>query len=380
VEHKKNAEFVNSLASRFTQAKVSLPIWECGGYDNFCMIGRSPIAVMGEAILKDLDGINVEDAYAAMYDAAFTKVGASPNYGHDNGMDSYLENNGFITADIGCAVSKTTEYNYHDYVLAQVARKLGKTEDYHYFYNRSKGYRNLWNNEKQYLWPRYGNGDWMNLDLTEWGTKTTGLKSAYISGNIWAYSTYAPHDVDTLIQLVGGNENFISWLDKIFTDTSAISGEKHTDISGFIGKLGFGDEPGHHTPYLYTYAGAPHRTQELVRQIYTSFFSDKPDGLVNNEDLGQMSAWYIFSTLGFYPVSPACKEYAIGTPLHKSGSINLDNGKTLKVIARNDPMENKYVKSVTLNGEPLDKMIITHEQVMGGGILEFEMANEPYTE
>ncbi|MEN8882506.1 MAG: GH92 family glycosyl hydrolase [Polaribacter sp.] len=373
VEHKKNAEIVNSIASRFTDAKVSLPIWECGGYDNYCMIGRSPIAVLGEAILKNIDGINIDAAYDAMYDAAFTKVGASPNYGKNNGMDSYLENNGFITADIGCAVSKTTEYNYHDYVLAQVAKKLGKMDDYAYFSKRSKGYRNLWNKDKMYLWPRFSDGKWMELDLTEWGNKKTGLKSAYISGNIWAYSTYAPHDMDSLINLVGGKPKFVKWLDRIFTDTTAISGEKHTDISGFIGKLGFGDEPGHHTPYLYTYAGAPERTQELVRQIATDFFSDKPDGLVNNEDFGQMSAWYIFSSLGFYPVSPADKEYAIGSPLLDEAVVKLDNGKTLKVTAINNSSENKYVKSVSFNGEEIKDFIITHDMIMSGGNLVFQM-------
>jgi putative alpha-1,2-mannosidase len=169
-------------------------------------------------------------------------------------------------------------------------------------------------------------------------------------------------------------------LDGIFSDTTAISGEQHTDISGFIGKFGFGDEPGHHTPYLYTYADAPHRTQELVRYICTNFFSDIPNGLVNNEDLGQMSAWYIFSSLGFYPVSPASKEYVIGAPLHNKALVKLDNGNTLKVNTVNDPLENKYVKSVTFNGENLDNMTITHNMIMGGGVLEFEMINKPASE
>jgi predicted alpha-1,2-mannosidase len=369
VEHTKNAEIVNSLASRFTQAKVSLPIWECGGHDTFCMIGRSPIAVMGEAILKGVKGIDIDDAYAAMYDAAFTKNGASRNYGNNNGMDSYLERS-YVTADVGCSVSKTTEYNYHDYVMAQVAKKLGKKEDYEYFTKRSKGYLNLWNKDKMYLWPKTADGDWIEMRMDIWDE----LKDNYISGNIWAYSTYVPHDVDNLIDLVGGKAAFVTWLDKIFTDTTPIGGDQHTDISGFIGKLGFGDEPGHHTPYLFALAGAPYRTQELVRQISTTMFSDKPDGLINNEDLGQMSSWYIFSSLGFYPVSPASKEYVIGSPLHDEAIVKLDNGKTLKVIARNNSEENKYVKSVTFNGKKIKNFILPHAMIMGGGELVFQMS------
>ncbi len=368
VEHEKNAEFVNSLASRHYQAEVSLPIWECGGHDNYCMIGRSPIAVMGEAILKNLKGIDVEKAYDAMREAAFTKEGSSPNYGRNNGMDSYLERS-YITADVGSSVSKTTEYNYHDYVLAQVAKKLGKTEDYKLFSERSLGYRNLWNDEKKYLWPKTKAGDWIDMRMDIWDE----LKFNYISGNIWAYSTYVPHDVDHLIGLVGGKKPFVEWLDKIYADTTAIGGHQHVDISGFIGKLGHGDEPGHHTAYLYTLADAPHRTQEIIREICTSMYSDKPDGLINNEDLGQMSSWYIFSTLGFYPVSPADNEYVIGSPLHEKVIVNLDNGKKLTVKTINNSLENKYVKSASFNGKPLEKLLISHDMIMSGGELIMEM-------
>ena len=369
VEHKKNAEFVNSLASRVTDANVSLPIWECGGHDNFCMIGRSPIAVMGEAILKDTKGIDIESAYAAMRHAAFTKEGSSPNYGRNNGMDSYLERS-YITADVGSSVSKTTEYNYHDYTLAKVAKKLGKTEDYELFSKRSKGYRNLWNKDKQYLWPKTEDGEWIDMRMDIWDE----LKFNYISGNIWAYSTYVPHDVDYLIDLVGGKQAFVNWLDKIYADTTPIGGHQHVDISGFIGKLGHGDEPGHHTTYMYTLAGAPKRTQELVRQICTTMYSDKTDGLVNNEDLGQMSSWYIFSSLGFYPVSPADKEYVIGSPLHEKAVVTLANGNKLTVRAVNNSPENKYVKWATFNGELLENFVIQHDLLMGGGELLLEMS------
>tara|TARA_B100000809_G_C15138466_1_gene531788 strand:- start:4672 stop:6789 length:2118 start_codon:yes stop_codon:yes gene_type:complete len=369
VEHKKNAEFVNSLASRVTDAKLSLPIWECGGHDNYCMIGRSPIAVMGEAILKDTKGIHIESAYAAMRHAAFTKEGSSPNYGRNNGMDSYLEKN-YITADVGSSVSKTTEYNYHDYVLAQVAKKLGKVKDYELFSERSKGYRNLWNDEKKYLWPKTKEGKWIEMRMDIWDE----LKFNYISGNIWAYSTYVPHDVEYLIDLLGGKEDFVAWLDKIYSDTTPMGGHQHVDISGFMGKLGHGDEPGHHTAYLYTLAGAANRTQEIIREICTTMYSDAPDGLINNEDLGQMSSWYIFSTLGFYPVSPADNEYVIGSPLHEKVVVKLDNGKTLTITANNNSSENRYVKSALFNGKVLENLVISHDMIMGGGELLLEMS------
>lgn len=369
VEHKKDAEFVNSLASRYTDAKLSLPIWECGGHDNYCMIGRSPIAIMGEAILKDIEGIDIESAYAAMRHAAFTKDGSSPNYGRNNGMDSYLERN-YITADVGSSVSKTTEYNYHDYTLAQVAKKLGKTADYELFTERSKGYRNLWNKEKKYLWPKTKDGEWIDMRMDVWDE----LKFNYISGNIWAYSTYVPHDVNHLIDLVGGKPAFVNWLDEIYADTTSIGGHQHVDISGFIGKLGHGDEPGHHTAYLYTLAGTPKRTQELVRQICTTMYSDKTDGLINNEDLGQMSSWYLFSSLGFYPVSPADKEYVIGSPLHEKAVIKLANGKTVTIKALNNSSINKYVKSASFNGKALEDLVISHDMIMGGGELLVEMS------
>jgi len=368
VEHEKTAEFVNSLASRWTEAKVSLPIWECGGFDNFCMIGRSPISVMGEAILKDIKGIDIESAYLAMRQAAFDQSKASPNYGKNDGMDSYLKRN-YITVDVGNSVSKTTEYNYHDFVLAQVAKKLSKSEDYELFTKRSRGYRNLWNKEKMYLWPKTEDGDWVEMRINVWDD----LDPHYVSGNIWAYSAYVPHEVDHLIEMVGGEDIFVKWLDKIFADTSAMIGKQHVDISGFIGKYGHGDEPSQHMPYLYSYANAPHRTQELVREICHTMYSDKPEGFINNEDLGQMSSWYLFSSMGFYPVSPGSKEYVIGSPLHDEVIIHLANGKMFKITAINNSKENKYVKSVSYNGKNLENYIITHDMIMNGGELLFEM-------
>lgn len=369
VEHAGTRDFVNSLASRREEAGTDLPLWECMGYDNCCMIGRSPVAIMAEAIIKDIPGINIEPAYISMYESLFATNKCSWWYGFSkSGMEGYINRN-YVTADIGCAVSKTTEYNYYDYAMSEVAKKLGKTKDAEYFYNRSLGHRDLWNPKKQFLWPRYEDGTWMELDITKW----EGLKNNYVSGNIWGYSTYTPHDMSYMVDLVGGDEKYVQWLDGIFADTIQITGEQHVDISGFIGKYGHGDEPSHQMPYLYVFANAPEKTQEMVHRICKEMYNDTPNGLVNNDDLGQMSAWYIFSALGFYPVNPASGTYVLGTPLYKEAALNFENGKKLSIKTKNWHPNCYLVEKVTLNDREITNGLIEHAELMKGGELLFVM-------
>ena len=371
IDQKKTAEFVNSLASRHSDAKVGLPVWECLGHDNVCMIGYNAVSPLVDAVLKDVEGIDANQVYAAVRAAAMSTEKHSPNY-DKNGMEEYIRL-GFVPAELNCAVSKTTEQNYYDWCIAMLAKKLGHTDDVQLFLERSIGYRNLYNPETRFLDSKYTTGEWREMDSTVWGD----LIGNYVSGNRWAYSTFVPHDVQGLINLIGGREEFAAWLDEIFTDTSTIAGDNHVDISGFIGKYGHGDEPGHHAPYLYNYAGQPWKTQMYVRKVLNDFYSDTPDGLVNNDDLGQMSAWYIFGVLGFYPVCPGDMQYAIGSPLFSSASIQLENGKQFVVKAKNNPKENIYIQSLTLNGKPHTKSFITHGEIMQGGEMIFEMGSEP---
>lgn len=368
VEQEKTAEFVNSLASRYTDAGVGLPLWECLGHDNLCMIGRSPVAIMTEAILKDIPGIAVDDAYDAMYSSLMATDKHSVNYGTNNGMASYLECS-YVTGDVGCAVSKTTEYNYYDYAFACVADKLGNKEDAEYFHKRSLGHRELWNKDKNYLWPKYADGTWKDIDMSNWDE----LIQNYISGNIWGYSTYVPHDMDYMMELIGGKAEYVKWLDGIFSDNTVIGGVHHVDISGFIGKYGHGDEPSHQMPYLYALAGAPEKTQAMVDRISREMYNDTPNGLVNNDDLGQMSSWYIFSSLGFYPVNPASCTYVLGRPLYSKAAVNMENGNRLEIRAENWNHGSYLVEKVLMNGKELTDWTVSHSDLMAGGELVFVM-------
>ncbi len=371
LEHEKTADFVNSLSSRYSVSKVGLPVWELLGHDNACMIGYSTTSPMADAILKNVPGIDVDAAYEAMRAAAHSLDKHSPNYDL-NGMAYYVEL-GYIPGEVGCAVSKTTEQNYYDWAIGKVAEKIGRQEDAEMFDQRSKSFLHLYNPEKQYLWPKMLNGNWQEMSLDKWDELITN----YVSGNIWAYSAYTPHYMAGIINKMGGRDKYEAWLDEIIADTTEVEGGMHVDISGFIGKYGHGDEPGHQIPYLYNYVGAPHKTQKLVRQVADLFYSDQPDGLVNNEDLGQMSSWYVFSTLGFYPVCPGNLQYAIGSPHYKEASIATETGNTFTIKAPKTSAKNIYVQSVKLNGEEYNLPFITHNDIMNGGLLEFEMGPEP---
>ncbi len=371
IEHKATADFVNSLASRHHVSKVGLPIWELLGHDNACMIGYNAVSPMAEAVLKNIEGVQVERVYDAIRATALSTEKHSPNY-DKNGMEEYLKL-GYITSRIGCSVSKTTEQNYYDWSISKVAEMLNKKEDADFFKERSTGYRSMYNSKEKFLYPKRATGEWEMMSMSTWDD----LKRNYISGNIWGYSTYVPHDMESLIEMIGGKEAYNAWLDGIFNDTTAIGGHRHVDISGFIGKYGHGDEPSQHMPYLYNYSGQPWKTQALIPQVINLFYNDTPEGLINNEDLGQMSAWYIFSSLGFYPVNPASQTYIIGSPFFKQSSIQLESGKTFTVVANGVSDENIYIQSAKLNGKEYTKSYITHQQLMAGGKLEFEMGSTP---
>ncbi|MGQ1788297.1 GH92 family glycosyl hydrolase [Saccharicrinis sp. GN24d3] len=371
IEQGKTAEFVNSLTSRYTETKVGLPVWECLGHDNVCMIGYNAVSPLADAALKDIPGIDKEKVYQAVRAAAMSLEKHSPNY-DKNGMAEYIRL-GYVPAELNCAVSKTTEQNYYDWCISQLAKKLGNQNDAALFAERSMGYKNLYHPVKKFLYSKYTTGEWREMNPKVWDD----LIANYVSGNIWGYSAYVPHDVNGLIELMGGKEVFALWLDDIFADTTQIGGHTHVDISGFIGKYGHGDEPSQHMPYLYNYAGQPWKTQEKVRQVINDFYFDLPDGLVNNDDLGQMSAWYIFSSMGFYPVCPGDMKYIIGSPLFKEVVLNLENGKQFKVKAKNKPKENIYIQSVMLNGQPYTKTYLTHDQIMDGGELICIMGSTP---
>ncbi len=373
IDQKSDAQLVNVLTSRHTEAGVGLALWEGLGFDNFCMIGYSGISVMADAVLKEIKGISPEDVYQTVKAASFETDSSSPNYGHDNGVDDYIMLNGWIPAEVGSSVSKTTEYNYYDWCVAELAKKLGKTKDEDYFRKRSLGYRNLYHKEQNFLWPKTVNGEWISMGLTGWEE----LQHNYISGNIWSYSGYTPHDMAGAIQLWGGKEAYATWLDKIFGTEIKMEGEQHFDISGFIGGYAHGDEPGHQMPYSYLFVDQAWKTQELIREIMKVMYDDTPMGFINNEDCGQMSSWYIFSALGFYPVCPGDLKYYVGSPIFDEATLNLENGKKFTVKTLNDAENNQYIHSMTVNGKPRNEPFLTHAEIMSGGSVTFEMGAKP---
>ncbi|NLR93584.1 GH92 family glycosyl hydrolase [Flammeovirga agarivorans] len=366
-----SADFVESLISRHRDAKEHLPLWELAGFDNTCMIGYPSVPVIYEAMQKDVKGIDVNEALAAMDDIAhFNKISSSDG---DGGLNEYIKL-GYVPAHIPKNVSKTLEYAYEDWVIAQVAQKAGNKKLYEKYMQRAQNFTNLYHPEKKTFWPRKSNGQWFgDIEMDQWEP----LQKHWISGNKWAYDYFVPQAISQFIEMKGGKDAFAADLDTLFSQELDMKGEEHVDISGFIGSYAHGDEPGHANAYLYNFAGQPWKTQAMIRRIMDEMYSDKPDGMINNEDCGQMSAWYVFSAMGFYPVCPGDKQYIIGSPLFDRVSMQVSNGKTFTVEAKNQSDKNVYIQAASLNGKDLDRSYITQEEIMAGGILKFVMGPEP---
>ena len=354
-------DMVKSMLDHYVQDKL-LPVWELHGNETFCMVGNHAISVIAEAILKDIGDFDRELAFEAM------KV--SSLYDRD-GM-GYYDRLGYIPADkTEQSVAKAMEIAIDDWAVAAVARKLGKTEDADYFFKRSENYRNYYDPETGFMRGKLSNGEW-TTPFDPIYSQHEG--SDYTEGNAWQYLWLVPHNVEGLIDLLGGREAFADKLEKLFLVEEGVSGEEASpDISGLIGAYAHGNEPGHHTSFLFNYAGRSWRTQELNRQIQTTMYTNAPDGLCGNEDCGQMSAWYIFSALGFYPVNPAELKYQFGSPVVNNARIEVAPGKYFTMKAPAASVTNKYIQKVLLNGRELDRTYITHQEIMDGSILEFVM-------
>jgi predicted alpha-1,2-mannosidase len=270
------------------------------------------------------------------------------------------------------AVSKTLEYAYDDWCIAQIAKRADDPELKLSFELRSFNYRNQFNNASGFMHPRLANGSF-RAQFDPFDTHGQG----FIEGNAWNYGFYVPHQIPEMIELMGGKAAVDAKLDSLFTvDLSDEHIAKNEDIThdGIIGMYVHGNEPGHHIPYLFNYTDSPEKTQQRVRMIQKTMYANAPDGLCGNDDCGQMSAWYIFSALGFYPVCPGSDEYVIGSPSVKSALVDLSNGKTLQIVARNQSEKNVYVKKVLLNKKPVADFKLSHKVLLQGGLLEFEMA------
>lgn len=367
--HTITADVVNTLSSRFEKGG-HLPLWELLGYDNACMIGYPAVAVMADAIMKDVPGIDIPKAYAAMRDAAFYDNHSSSD--GESGINEYIRL-GYVPSGIPSSVSKTLEYSYYDWCIARVAEKLGLTQDAAMFRKRSENYKNHWREERKLMYPKDSTGQWVDQSLTSWES----LRPHYVSGNVWAYSYFYPHAVADMIEMSGGREQFIRNMDDLLATELKMEGEQHVDISGFIGQYGHGDEPGHQFLYLYNVAGAPEKIAGCIHKVSSKFYNATRNGMPNNDDCGQMSSWYIFSAMGFYPLCPGDNRYYFGAPMMRSARIKTASGKEFRMRAEGLNDENIHVRSVTLNGVAVTCGFITHEDVMAGSELVFEMGAKP---
>jgi len=366
IQPEKTAGFINSMLRQYDTYGY-LPIWQLWNDENYCMIGNHAIPVIVDAILKGIPGIDAEKAYAA--------VKASSTTDHPGSPFSAWEKYGYIPEDIESqSVSITVEMAYDDWCVAQLAKKLGKTADYEHFMKRSTFYKNLYNPKTGFFQAKNKDGNWLTpFDPLNYGGNGG---SPYTEANAWQYAWYVPQNVPDLISLMGGSKSFTAKLDTFFTLANK-PGDVNGNASGFIGQYAHGNEPSHHIAYLYDYAGQPWKTQYYVSKVLNELYNNSSSGYAGNEDCGQMSAWYIFSAMGFYPVNPANGVYAIGSPILKSAVMSLSNGKIFSMRIKNPGKENRYIQSVKLNGKPYNKIYITQNDIMNGSSLEFTMGAKP---
>lgn len=366
VQPERTADFVNSMMRQYDTYGY-LPIWQLWGDENYCMIGNHAIPVIVDAALKGIQGFDLNKAYEA--------VKGSSMLSHPGSPFEVWEKYKYIPEDLQSqSVSITLEMAYDDWCVAQLAHKLGKTEDYNHFMKRSSFYKNLYDQQSGFFRAKDKNGAWLSpFNPLQYGGNGG---NPYTEGNAWQYFWFVPQDVPGLIQLVGGVKHFTAKLDTFFS-LKDLPGEVNGNASGFIGQYAHGNEPSHHVAYLYDYAGQPWKTQQYVARILNELYNNSSSGYSGNEDCGQMSSWYTFSAMGFYPVNPASGIYMIGSPVLKEATIKLGDGKLFHVSAKNVSEKNVYVQSVKLNGKTYNKTYITQDNIVKGGELEFVMGSEP---
>jgi predicted alpha-1,2-mannosidase len=362
----RTSDLVNSmLASRRESQFGILPIWQEQGIETWCMIGYHAVPEIADAYMKGIRGFDAEEALQAMV--------ASATYGPYGHLDAYMHY-GYVPVDHDNeAASKTMEYAFDDWTIARMATAMKKTEVAETFTRRANNWRNLFNAKDGFVEPKLETGAFR----VPFDPAQAENDSGFTEGNSWQFSWFQPQDEQGLINLLGGKQQLVAKLDAMFD--AKVDPHQYADvedISGMIGQYIHGNEPSHHLAYLYDYASAPARTQERLKQIVDSQYRPAPEGLVGNDDLGQMSAWLLFTALGFYPVAPASNEYVIGRPFVEEATLHLANGKAFKILAEHLSAANGYVKSVTLNGKPLTRMYLRHEEIMQGGELRFVMSTK----
>ena len=360
-------DVVNSLlAARRESAYGVLPIWAFHGQETWCMIGYHAVPVIADAYMKGIRGYDADEALRAMV--------ASADYGPYDGIAQYRELGWVPIDEEGEAASKTLEYAFDDWTISRMARAMGKADAAAEFEKRAGNWKHAFDPSTGFMRARKRDGSFREpFDPT-----ASGYGSDYTEGNAWQYSWYVPQDVAGLAAAHGGADKLLDRLDAVFdAQVDPKIFEHMEDITGLIGWYAHGNEPSHHVAYLYAHAGQPWRTQARLKQIMDSQYAARPDGLAGNDDLGQMSAWYVFTALGFYPVAPGSNQYVIGRPFLPRATLNLPNGRRFAIVADGVDDAHGYIGSASLNGKPLDRAWLTHEEIMAGGELRFTMQAEP---
>ena len=363
----KVADIINTILEYYQTNKI-LPVWTLYGNETNTMTGYHSIPVIAEAYIKGIKGFNINKAYEAMKTTMMQD---------ERGLNHYKKY-GYIPHNLlDESVTITLEYAYNDWCVAQMAKELGEEEDYNYFINRSKAYEHLFDAETGFMRGKNEAGTaWKEPFDPKFSSHRVGAE--YTEGNAWQHSWFVLHDVENLIKLHRGENNFTNKLEQLFTESSEITGDNvSSDISGLVGQYAHGNEPSHHIAYMYNFANKPWKTQYWVREILKTQYNTTPEGLSGNEECGQMSAWYVFSAMGLYPYNPASGEYQIGSPLFDSSTIKISEEISFTIKAENFSDENKYIQSATLNGKEFKRTSISHKEIIQGGILQFIMGDTP---
>ncbi|MCX6297379.1 MAG: GH92 family glycosyl hydrolase [Bacteroidetes bacterium] len=358
IDQKRTADFINTFLAQYEQGG-RLPVWELASNETDCMIGYHSVSVIADAMVKGIKGFDYEKAFeAAKHSAMLDHLGLAA-----------YKRKGFIAMeDDNESVSKTLEYAYDDWCIAQMALVLKKENDFQYFMKRSQSWKNVFDTETGFMRPKK-NGGW----LTPFEPRE--VNNNFTEGNSWQYTFFVPQDISGLIELMGGKDKFEKKLDELFTTSNKTTGREQADITGLIGQYAHGNEPSHHMAYLYDYIGKSSKTQDRIRQVVSEFYKPLPDGLIGNEDCGQMSAWYVLSSMGFYQVTPGTDFYKIGVPFFDNVKIYLENGKEFSIETKNISAENKYIESGNVNNVGLNKL--TYNQIINGGKVSLLMGDKP---
>lgn len=381
VTPEQNQAFIRSLLRKYDEGGI-LPKWELASNETGTMIGYHAVSVIADAMMKKQCDFDVKKALeACIRSSVYDTTGVTPMMDRQilNGKlmpvsIKYKNELGYIPCDkVGGSVSQGLEFAYNDWLIAQMMKEHNRKDLYDKYMELSRNYRNYFDPETKLMRGRLSDGSW----ITPFDPASVQRPSNYVEGNAWQWAWFVPQDVEGLMELIGGPKSFEAHLDTLFTTSSELTGDPNAaaDVTGMIGQYAHGNEPSHHIPYLYNYAGAPRKTQALVDHILRTLYHNDPNGLSGNEDVGQMSAWYALSAMGFYSFCPGRPVYEIGRPIFDKVTIHLSNGKDFVIQAKNNSVENKYIRSMKLNGEELAEPRFSHFDLMKGGELIFEMEN-----